>query len=321
MRLVSFVSFFNYFNLIHVQECAHVANEGSGDELITPVYVAVNRFRPTTESSNQNHVGGGWRRPCQNDDDDDCMEGSGSYPPSYNHSLYGYYSTTSRPWTTWTPPTVSPINRPPIYSPSVPDSGPPFYNTPPPYYYDKNFGLGPHQLRPKTTAPSWTKPVYSVSGPTRPIVNPPIEPQGPPEIYDVPLNIPTVANTTTPSSQIPEVLHRSTNDRTVMIIGMIAICLIVVVIIAPIVLFFKVRLQASEAAYKVENFGPKLATMPIQGTAYPPFAPVVRANSIGGIVGHTGGGLMPPSMMRPGTRPGTPTDIGMKKKDPHEWYV
>lgn len=315
-----------------LQECAHITNEGSGDELITPVYVAVNRFRPTTSSSisNQNRGdgGGGWRRPCQYNDDDDCAEGSGSYP-YYNDSVYD--TTTSRQWNVWTPQTVSPIHQPPI-SPFKPGLGPPYYNTPPPNYYDKNrvdYGHGPHLMRPKTTAPSWTKPVYSVSGPTRPIMNPPQVPQGPPEIYDVPLNIPTVENNTSPPP-VPEVLTRSTNDRTVMIIGMIAICLIVVVIIAPIVLFFKVRLQSNEAAYKAENFGPKMSTMPIQGSSYPPFMPVVRANSIGGIMGHSGmmQPLPPPPQStmgrcasRPGTRPGTPTDMAMKKKDPHEWYV
>ena len=327
------------------EECTHIANEGSGDEIITPVYVAVNRQRPTTPSSmpNRNRPNV-WRKPCQNDDDDDCdVEGSGSNepdsPPVSNHSLYDnyYYSSTARSWTTWVPPTVAPMNRPPVSGGS-----PPFYNTPPPFYtYGGNqYGneYNPEQIypiRPKTTAPSWTKPVYSVSGPTRPIVlsGQPLEPQGPPEIFDVPLNIPAVTNDTVPS-QVPEVLSRATNDRTVMIISIIAICLIVVVIIAPIVLFFKVRLQPNDAAYKVETFGgPKYgSTMPIQGGGYPSF-PVVRATSVSGIPGHPGlGGGMPPGMMHPnamntmgrasraGTRPGTPTDM-MKKKDPHEWYV
>lgn len=309
--------------------------------------MAVNKVRLTTPSSASNRNRPSvLRKPCQNEDDDDCgVEGSGyeqpePVPPVSNHSVYdnnhyGISSSTSQSWTTWVPPTVAPMHRPPLSGGNMP---PHFYNTPPSFYpYGNHFGseFNPDQvfpMRPKTTAPSWTKPVYSISGPTRPILNmgQPVEPQGPPEILDVPLNIPPVANDTVPS-QIPEVLSRSTNDRTVMIIGMIAICLIVVVIIAPIVLFFKVRLQSNDAAYKVETFGgPKFgSTMPIQGSAYPGFSPVVRATSVSGITGHPGmggPGMLPPGMnslgrvSRPGTRPGTPTDL-MKKKDPHEWYV
>ena len=296
--------------------------------------MGVNRAKSTTPSSvgarNRSNVG---RKPCQNDDDDDCgVEGSGHELESVvsNYSLFdNFYSSTSQPtWTTWMPPTVAPMNRPPVISGS-----PSFYNTPPPFYtYGSDYNPDQlFQLRPKTTAPSWTKPVYSVSGPTRPIMSgQPIEDQGPPAIIEVPaVLLPPVVNETAPS-QVPEVLSRSTNDRTVMIIGMIAICLIVVVIIAPIVLFFKVRLQSNEAAYKVETFGgPKFfSTIPIQSSGYPGFAPVARATSVSGITGHHNfGGILPPAginslgrVSRPVTRPGTPTDI-IKKKDPHEWYV
>nr|XP_027202560.1 neurexin-1-like isoform X1 [Dermatophagoides pteronyssinus] len=366
------------FDVNEDEECAHIANEGSGDELITPVYVSVNRFRPTPSSSFTNRNRGNndkdvWRRPCQNEDDDDCMEGSGDKPPTsfnnnnrqYNYSNFDYYSSTSRPqWmTTWIPPTIVPINRPP-YSPNQP---PPWnsYNTPSSTNYDP---YGNHQQqhypiqRPKTTAPSWTKPVYSVNGPQRPIIQPPlIESQDPPEIYDVPLNIPLdiINNDTTigqqPTSpddpnqqQIPtEILTRANSERTVIIISAIAILLILVVVIGPIVLFLKVRYSANQSAYKIETFGPKMsATMPLHGSLsyQPSYNPVVRATSVSGITGHTMsmmGMMQQPmapgvgmntmsgrvSLSRPGTRPGTPTqdyNTGggcMKKKDPHEWYV
>lgn len=188
-----------------------------------------------------------------------------------------------------------------------------------------------YPMRPKTTAPSWTKPVYSVSGPTRPIINSPINPQGPPEIYDVPLNIPDIVNQTTApeDEQIPkEILSRANSDRTVIIISAIAIMLILVVVIGPIVLFYKVRYSASQAAYKIETFGPKMsATMPSHGSSYLPYNPVVRATSVSGITDHTGLMMAPGmnSLRRPNmSRPGTPTNElmgSMKKKDPHEWYV
>ncbi|OTF69070.1 neurexin-1b-alpha-like protein [Euroglyphus maynei] len=339
------------FDVNEDEECAHIANEGSGDELITPVYVSVNRFRPTPSSSfsNRNRAGNDkdvWRRPCQNEDDDDCMEGSGDKPPpplnnnrQYNYSSFDYYTSTTRPWTTWIPPTIAPINRPP-YSPNQPPWN--SYNTPP-SYGSGNSHQQQYPMRPKTTAPSWTKPVYSVNGPTRPIIAPPIEPQGPPEIYDVPLNIPldVISNHTMgpddPQQIPPEIMTRASSERTVIIISAIAILLILVVVIGPIVLFLKVRYSANQAAYKIETFGPKMsATMPLHGSLYQPYNPVVRATSVTGITGHAammGMQQIPPgmnalgrvSLSRPGTRPGTPTQDysgnTMKKKDPHEWYV
>lgn len=358
------------YDVTEDEECARVVHEGSGDALITPVYVAVSRMKPTDSPTvygpNKSKPSKSNCRRSQNvdddDDDEDCVEGSGDnrapqWSSNNRSSYYDYYSTsTYRPWTTWAPPTVPPMNRPPLYNKDHNYNGaaggrvPPYFSAPnqpvPPTtfysYGGVRSGVDVPYLRPKTTAPPWTKPVYSVSGPSRPINQPPQEPQGPPEIYDVPLNIPPVSNDT-PSTQIPEVLSRSSSDRTVMIIGMIAICLIVVVIIAPIVLFFKVRIQSNDAAYKIEsNFGPKLSTMPaLHGTMYgggvgmpgaAPFGPVVRAMSISGIPSahsaHPGMmgqmNLMSNSLVRsrPGTRPGTPTgDMSMNKKNPHEWYV
>lgn len=333
------------------EECTHAANEGSGgDELITPVYKVVSRLRPTTappsRPNNNNNV---YRKNCDNEDDDDCVEGSGGgandrRPSSrnrgnYTQNQYSFYSTTHRPWTTWLPPTVVPMSRPPHGISRFP---PPTYHG---GHYPGGYPPGEVYQRPKTTAPAWTKPVYSVSGPSRPINTPPvIIPQGPPEIYEVPLNIPTVANDSAADLAPPPppdhtLTRLSTNDRTVMIIGIIAIILIVVVIIAPIVLFYKVRFQATNAAFgKMEGF-PKMSTMPMLppgggGPAgpYGGFAPVVRATSISGIPGypgmmahHPGNGMgLTRSVSRPGTRPGTPTDgmgMGGKKKQPHEWYV
>lgn len=274
------------------------------------------------------------------------MEGSGDKPPpplnnnrQYNYSSFDYYTSTTRPWTTWIPPTIAPINRPP-YSPNQPPWN--SYNTPP-SYGSGNSHQQQYPMRPKTTAPSWTKPVYSVNGPTRPIIAPPIEPQGPPEIYDVPLNIPldVISNHTMgpddPQQIPPEIMTRASSERTVIIISAIAILLILVVVIGPIVLFLKVRYSANQAAYKIETFGPKMsATMPLHGSLYQPYNPVVRATSVTGITGHAammGMQQIPPgmnalgrvSLSRPGTRPGTPTQDysgnTMKKKDPHEWYV
>ena len=429
------------------EECAHVAaKEGSGDDsIITPVYVAVNRLRPTTSpsvsrnrgrgdgnSNNSNNNNNGRKQCANNDDDDECVEGSGaggggyeapetpphisannSQSPYDNYNSYYGSSTPRSTWTTWMPPTVAPMNRPPTYGGG--GAQPPYsYNTAmPPYYYGGSGGphhydqygnplyggqdgqMQYHPMRPKTTAPSWTKPVYSVSGPTggsgaggggggTQHTDLSSANSGPPEILEVPLNIPTLANDSSillggggggggsgtgggigfglppnivgggggyPGGSLPplEVARSSTNDRTVMIIGMIAICLIVVVIIAPIVLYFKVRLQASDAAYKVETFGggggggglgfgPKYAAsmghmaglgggggggyhhQQAGGGLYAPFAPVVRATSVSGIPGHPGFGGNGGGRSVAGTRPGTPTDM-LKKKDPHEWYV
>ncbi|UXI16541.1 neuronal PAS domain-containing protein 4 [Sarcoptes scabiei] len=386
------------FDVSEDEECAHIANEGSGDDLITPVYVSVNRFRPTQSNPNRvrvkennkeendrddendddddeeedkddsnNRYRNSWNRNCRNedDDDDDCVEGSGDqnkqskesrrYPQAksqnnqyhYNRTQnrFDYYSpittTTSRStWITWVPPTVAPINQPPYAKQPTAGRTWNFSNTPPPFFhnsrnnfYGSNSVQSVHAILPKTTAPPWTKPVYSINGPIRPIIIPPIEPQGPPEIYDVPLNIPEFNENQTfapdEDETLPsEILTRSNTDRTVIIISAIAILLILVVIIGPIILFYKVRFSASQSAYKIETFGPKLSsTMPLNGSSYPQFTPVVRATSVNAITGQpellvTSGinSLGRPGFSRPGTRPTTPT-VDIKKKDPHEWYV
>lgn len=102
---------------------------------------------------------------------------------------------------------------------------------------------------------------------------------------------------------------KSSNDRTAMIIGIIAIGLIVVVIIAPIVLFIKVKYQTG-GTYKVDE-SKNFQFAPVSGTP-PLLASGVHQTHLlnGGSASRT-----------------SPTDhhkplLKMpKKKDLKEWYV
>lgn len=93
-----------------------------------------------------------------------------------------------------------------------------------------------------------------------------------------------------------------------MIIGVIAVGLIVVVIIAPIVLFFKVRYR-SDMTYKIDE------------TKNYQFAPVSGSQSL------IGAGMPQTHLMGPDMARTSPTDhhkplLKMpKKKDLKEWYV
>ena len=109
-----------------------------------------------------------------------------------------------------------------------------------------------------------------------------------------------------PSTPVPS---KSTSDRTVMIIGVIAIGLIVVVIIAPIVLFFKVKYR-TDTTYKMD-----------ESKNYQ-FAPVSASPSL------LASGLPQTHLLNSGIGSRTsPTDhhkplLKMpKKKDLKEWYV
>jgi len=114
----------------------------------------------------------------------------------------------------------------------------------------------------------------------------------------------SVKETPKPSAKVP----KSTSDRTVMIIGVIAIGLIVVVIIAPIVLFFKVKYRTG-GTYKIDE-SKNFQFAPVTGT--PPLL---------------GSGVQQTHLLNGGASRTSPTDhhkplLKMpKKKDLKEWYV
>ncbi|XP_054153986.1 neurexin-3-beta-like [Oppia nitens] len=332
-----------------------------GDDLITPVYIASPRSPVTgvppysLQSTPHGSVGGVVSHKCDADDED-CIDGSGSgeliggqqqHITSSSNNIYygsgGAQTSLYAPHMTTT--TVSAYHRP-QWTVGTPRP-PPLYPEITPPYYPIDQQLPDHMStavnnpfivyttqRPITQQPIWDRPIYKISGTTRqpssaadnrnigrPAQLP--ESKDPPTIYQIPVpEIPKifVKEPAKPSTPVP---NKSTSDRTVMIIGLIAIGLIVVVIIAPIVLFFKVRYR-TDTQFKINDDTINKSHyqfQPVSGSTSSMLATggLPQTHLIGG--GGIGGGV---GMSR--TSPTTdqhhkPLIKMPKKKDLKEWYV
>lgn len=247
--------------------------EGSGDELITPMYTGGRGSHPGSQSSGGPHQytrggGGGHRTPSDGClDEEDCLEGSGSrggedhytggYPHHGSTSSVGSHDFNSVP--TYTPLTPPPV----MYSPFEPD-----------HTGSESGGEGHkegdeswrgttsiHRVLAPPTIPSYYNPNRAVI-PTRSPAQVP-RPSGPPILYTVPLpHIPT-SSPTPPSSHSgmggsggggsrpglhPHHKHLPTHhiapasaDRTIVLIGAIAFILLALLILAPMLFYLRYR--------------------------------------------------------------------------------
>ncbi|RWS15812.1 neurexin-1-like protein, partial [Dinothrombium tinctorium] len=268
-------------------ECSAFTDSGSGDDLITPVYISpkTTLAPPTYHKTSTMRPKDLENKICDDEEEEDCFDGSGS-GESINSKAYEIKSnipSTPPTRTEWSTP--SHVRRPPVIVPTVD-------------YDDKSILHTSKPIPPPAPPPYQTGRTIR---PPRPALPP--RPTGTPIIYTIdppiltPITKETKKQTTTYSS-------KTSAYRTALVIGLIAILLIVIVIIAPIVVFIKVKYRTG-GIFKTGE-GKNFQFTPVSGT--PPLL------GSGSQQTHING--MPSRASADQKAPKLP-----KKKNLKEWYV
>ena len=311
------------------EKCTDFVDMGSGDDLITPVYIPPKSGLTTSPSSSSSSSPLSTSKPHQVttpvseevdeedeecvDEEEDCIEGSASGEPSsslpslsssertviitlsspspLSPPIYPLSSTTVSTTTVWNQWTVPSYLRP---SPSPEE---------PIIDYEEPVPRTPRPMPPPLPIPPRPYPTTKLRLPTRPTGTPPI------------INVPLPEM---PTSMVEEkskvkptlITHKSSADTTAMIIGLIAIVLIVIVIVTPLFLFLKVRYR-SGPAYKTESTSKNFRFLPV-ATGAPTLLTSASQST------HLGGPLLEGSTV---VHKGTKVTASGKKKDGMEWYV
>ncbi|XP_071453531.1 neurexin 1-like, partial [Hetaerina americana] len=274
-------------------ECTPVFDTGSGDDLITPVYVPPTRPPPTAPPKGSVSSGRGHQennKPC---DDEDCFTGSGSgeavTTEEASPESRGPTAATSEGGSTIEGMTTegdiegSPVPTSPssASSPSsFPPSQPPIVSTEtssPDYYYPGNASSSPSSPSSSPPAPTSLFPFPS-STPTTTERHlfpqppqPPPPPPAPPEPYPSrPTTIYTAGTGgTNGRPRLQDRISSEAAENTALIIGIIAGAMIAIILIILVILKFKNR---TDGSYKVDDGK-------VYGTGY-----------VGGVGGGVGGG-------------------------------
>lgn len=278
----------------------------SGDDLITP-FVSV---APPTPSSGRKHTTTTVQPsapPICDEDDEDCLEGSGSGAVEQTH-VVGHVvlplAPPPAPSFSWPSPPSYPV------TPQRATINPARYpTTSTTEEYDNTYLYTFKPIPPPDPPPTYQS--YRPKPPTPP------RPTGPPVIVDVPK--PHVTHSVTRADQ----KHKTSNtmsganssaDRTAMIIGLIAVIIVIIVIITPLTLFLKVRYQAGLVMTNDKNlrFSGVSGTPPMLHTAGVQFASQTLLNGDGS--NHS----TPAKMCHASGHDG---QLMAKKKNLKEWYV
>lgn len=323
------------------EKCTGFVEMGSGDDLITPVYIPPKSGLTTSPSSSSIPLS--TSKPSNQlttpvseevdeedeecvDEEEDCVDGSGSGEPSSSSS-----SSSSLPSVSSSERTVViTLSSPSPLFPSSSSSSPPFYPLSSTTVSTTTIWTpwtGPNYIRP---SPSPEEPIIDYEEPVprtpRPMPPPlaipprpypttklrlPTRPTGTPPIINVPLPvIPTSPAEEKGKTKPTLITHKSSADTTAMIIGLIAIVLIVIVIVTPLFLFLKVRYR-SGPAYKTESTSKNFRFLPV-ATGAPTLLTSASQST------HLAGPLLEGSTV---VHKGTKVTTNGKKKDGMEWYV
>ncbi|XP_053210918.1 uncharacterized protein LOC128394602 [Panonychus citri] len=324
------------------EKCTGFVEMGSGDDLITPVYIPPKSGLTTSPSSSSIPLS--TSKPSNQlttpvseevdeedeecvDEEEDCVDGSGSGEPSSSSSSSSSLPSVSSSERTVVITLSSPS---PLFPSSSSSSSPPFYPLSSTTVSTTTIWTpwtGPNYIRP---SPSPEEPIIDYEEPVprtpRPMPPPlaipprpypttklrlPTRPTGTPPIINVPLPvIPTSPAEEKGKTKPTLITHKSSADTTAMIIGLIAIVLIVIVIVTPLFLFLKVRYR-SGPAYKTESTSKNFRFLPV-ATGAPTLLTSASQST------HLAGPLLEGSTV---VHKGTKVTTNGKKKDGMEWYV
>ncbi|KAG8236177.1 hypothetical protein J437_LFUL013443 [Ladona fulva] len=318
-------------------ECTPVFDTGSGDDLITPVYVPPTRPPPTAppKGVRKPPVGGG-SKPC---DDEDCFPGSGS----------GEAVTTEDGGT------VGPDGRVPTLetdSVSSTNGGAPTDAIIPDVGTTSAPSLPPPSPQPSTPSstevfpdnsssassipsfPTFPPSSHHISTSTTelpPPPRPPPPPPAPPELIPT-KGSPNFANTNG-RGRMPPRISSEAAENTALIIGIIAGAMIAIILIILVILKFKGR---TDGSYKVDDsksygYGGGNGSPAVGASTTllpPPTAPVATSAAVSAGFGAVGNQALAAQMngtVRNGDGKGTvggkPPAKRRELKDIKEWYV
>ncbi|RWS30095.1 neurexin-1-like protein [Leptotrombidium deliense] len=266
-------------------ECSSFTDAGSGDEIITPVYIS-----PKTTSVTPLYQRTSTVKPtdlrnkiCDDEEEDDCFDGSGSGESMLTKT------NDNKPYVPSTPQTSTQWITPPHYRPPPP--------VVPTVDYDDRSIL--HTSKP---IPPPAIPPFQVGRNFKTTPRTIVRPSGKPEIYEVP--IPEMPSTEKEITKPTTTYNKTSAYRTALVIGLIAIILIVIVIIAPIVVFIKVKYRTGGIFKSAE--GKNFQFMPVSGTP-PLLGSGSQQTHLNGTPSRTAGDQKAPKLP--------------KKKNLKEWYV
>nr|CAD7576699.1 unnamed protein product [Timema californicum] len=272
-------------------ECTPVFESGSGDDLITPVYVPPTRAPTAPSRTHKPGVSGGDSKPCDDEEEDDCGSGSGEVTTE-NHGT----TAAKEPVTGGSTPVVGTGGS---TDPSSSTSEVPTGTLPDGSSSSSIGSTGGSSEQPNgsTGSEPTTRPSYPL--PSIPPKEPPLPPLPPQPIPSRPPTRPK------PRDRISS----EAAENTALIIGIIAGALIAIILIILIILKFKNR---SEGSYKVDE------SKNYQGSQGP------NAALLGAAAGN---GQQHPQQMNGNVKNGS-DKLGNGKstkkrdiKDIKEWYV
>ena len=294
------------------EDCSSYSTDPSNsDDLITPRIVVVNQRPPYSpvEHGFRTSTPRPGHSPTSCSDDEDCYEGSGDDEDDDDNETDKKKSdSSSRPSISYNWHGLRTPSPTPFYARAAP--------TP---YEDKSIMF--------TSKPIPPDPVIAESfAPTKPRVTLPPRPTGPRVIIDVPkpdrphlhrertTPAPTVPSSHrhhphTPASHPNNFLNKSSNERTVVVIGLIAIIVIVIVIVAAILVFcLRKRPPLPKSIDNHKNY----QFHPVSGT------PQLLLPNASASVTHLSVAGGPPLNSDFKPQPQIPI---LPKKDLKEWYV
>ncbi|KAK7071822.1 hypothetical protein SK128_017155 [Halocaridina rubra] len=283
-------------------ECIPVFDTGSGDDLITPVYIPptlppVSKPPPRAYIPEM-EIGGNNRQPC--DDEEDCYIGSGSGEFNTDGGIMTDNDNGGDDMEVEFPVTNHPMLAPDVIHSEEHE---------PSHTRNKDPGSGSTTTGPTLVLPSTTTTTTTTTSPrTRkwppkptPTAYPPSQPQPPPPHYDTDYyeyiefpeepesNKPTVIKEDPPR----DTLHSDAAGSIPLIISIIAGALIIVILIILLILKLKGRRDGNYKVEETKNYE-GIPTMP---------TPMINGQGNGNI------------------KPGDRRPVKKQSKDVKEWYV